>query len=63
MNAPLRPYERFLQSLPTFSAQRSHGPNWRLYEELKRDFARACPGTTPQQYEAAMQAIAKACGV
>lgn len=63
MNAPLRPYERFLQSLPTYSAQRSHGPNYRLYDEIKRQFTSACPGATPQQYEAAMRAIAKACGV
>lgn len=62
MNAPPKPYERFLQSLPTYSAQRSHGPNWRLYTELKRDFERACPGSTPQQYEQAMRAIAKATG-
>ncbi len=63
MNAPPKPYERFLQSLPTYSAQRSHGPNWRLYEELKRNFVAACPGATPAQYEAAMRAIAKATGV
>ena len=62
MNAPPKPYERFLQSLPTYSAQRSHGPNWRLYEELKRRFSSACPESTPQQYEAAMRAIAKATG-
>ena len=63
MNAPPKPYERFMQSLPTFSAQRSHGPNWRMYEELKKQFSFACPGATPQQYEAAMRAIAKATGV
>ena len=38
MNAPPKAYERFLSSLPAFSAQRSHGPNWRLYEELKRSY-------------------------
>lgn len=63
MNAPPKAYERFLSSLPAFSAQRSHGPNWRLYEELKRQFASACPGATPTQYEQAMRAIAKATGV
>jgi len=63
MNAPPKPYERFLQSLPTYSAQRSHGPNYRLYESLKRDFGTACPNASQAQYEAAMIAIAKACGV
>ena len=63
MNAPPKPYERFLQSLPTFSAQRNSGPNWRLYDELKRNFVADCPSVTPQQYEAAMRAIAKATGV
>ena len=63
MNAPPKPYERFLQSLPTYSAQRSHGPNYRLCDELKRQFTTACPGATPTQYEQAMRAIAKATGV
>lgn len=58
-----QPYERFVSSLPTYSLRRSGGPNYHLYEELKRDFVIACPKATPAQYQTAMRAIAKACGV
>jgi hypothetical protein len=61
VNAPLRPYERFVSSLPAHSSRRE--PNYNLYEQLKREFVSACPTATPAQYTAAMQAIAKACGV
>lgn len=63
MNAPQTPYERFMAHLPAYAAQRDNGPSWPLYERLKANFERSCINITPQQYEAAMRAIAKACGV
>jgi hypothetical protein len=63
MNAPPTPYERFMSRLRVDPAQQPRTENWPLYERLKADFQHACPGVTPQQYEAAMTAIAKATGV
>lgn len=49
--------------LATVSASRDDGPSWALYERLKRDFVRQCPDATTDEYERAMQAIARAAGV
>ena len=61
MNAPVRPFERFISSLPAHSARRE--PNYNLFEQLKREFVSTCPGASSAQYEAAVRAIAKATGV
>ena len=37
--------------------------NYSRYESLKYEWIRNNPKATPQQYEAAMRAIAKRCGV
>jgi len=57
------PVERFMSFLATVSASRDDGPSWALYERLKRDFVRQCPGATQSEYEQAMRAIARAAGV
>jgi hypothetical protein len=37
--------------------------NWQKYEAMKRAWIRANPGATPAQYDAAIAAIVKKCGV
>lgn len=36
---------------------------YQKYEALKADWVKANPGSTSQQYEAAMRAIAEKCGI
>lgn len=63
MNAPQTPYERFMAQLPAHAANRGAGANWPAYVRIKQHFERVCPDSTPEQYEAAMRAIARATGV
>lgn len=57
------PVERFLAFVAGIAAVRHGGPSWPTYERLKRDFVRQCPDATPDEYERAMQVIARAAGV
>lgn len=57
------PVERFVALASVIGAARADGPDWSAYERLKRDFVRQCPDATPDEYERAMQAIARAAGV
>lgn len=57
------PAERFLAFVAGIAAVRHGGPSWPTYERLKGDFLRQCPDATPDEYERAMQAIARAAGV
>lgn len=57
------PVERFLAFVAGIAAVRHGGPDWPAYERLKRDFVRQCPDATPDEYERAMQVIARAAGV
>jgi len=62
MNAP-DPYTRFLALVRTMGAARRVDYDYRLYEEMKRQFQRDFPGASPAEYERAMRAISKAAGV
>lgn len=57
------PVERFVALAAVIGAARADGPDWAAYERLKRDFVRQCPDATPDEYERAMQVIARAAGV
>ena len=57
------PVERFVALAAVIGAARSDGPDWAAYERLKRDFVRQCHDATTDEYERAMQAIARAAGV
>jgi hypothetical protein len=37
--------------------------SWQAYESAKREWIAAHPGATPEQYEAAMKAIAERLGI
>lgn len=41
----------------------AHGANYERYEAEKAIWTGANPNSTPEQYDAAVRAIAKACGV
>lgn len=56
-------YEHFLTTMAYMSAIRGDKPSQRLYEQWKRDFVRDVPDATPEQYQAAMQEVARAAGV
>lgn len=57
------PVDRFLSLAAVIGAARADRPSWPAYERLKRDFVRQCPDATPDEYDSAMQAIARAAGV
>lgn len=57
------PVERFIALATVIHAWRPSEADWTLYERLKRDFVRQCPDATPDEYDSAMQAIARAAGV
>lgn len=57
------PHERFMSLVASLAASRPEGASWDVYERLKADFQRTVPNATPQQYEQATQAIARAAGV
>lgn len=65
MNKPLEinPYNAFLRMVRHMTVYASIEPNFRLYEQLKRDFSQTVPDATPEQYTAAMRAVARATGV
>lgn len=63
VDSAVDPYTRFLTRLPALGACRQHDEDWQLYERLKRDLARECPGLDPDRYDAAISAIARAAGV
>lgn len=56
-------FSRFMAMLAHLTANRPDVASVKAYERLKREFVATCPGATPQQYETAMQAIARATGV
>lgn len=62
MNAP-DPHARFLALVRQMGAARRVDCDYRLYEVLKADFKRDFPNATPEEYTAAMSAIARACNV
>lgn len=57
------PYERFMRNLAVIGAHRPDAGSWTAYERLRGEFQRCVPDATPEQHQAAMQAIAKAAGV
>lgn len=61
MNFPSR-YEQFLALVVQIGAERRHTQDYELYERLKREMVRDCPEMSPQEYDAAVVAIAKATG-
>lgn len=61
--AELGAYDRFMGLMTHLAAMRADRPCVALYERWKADFVRDCPDATPEQYAAAMQAIARAAGV
>lgn len=63
MNAPDDAYTRFLALVRTMGAARRVDCDYRLYEEMKRQFQRDFPEASPEQYTAAMVALARACNV
>jgi hypothetical protein len=42
---------------------RAYMPDFALYEKLKAEWVKAHPNATPDEYQAAMVAIAQRCGV
>lgn len=62
MNAP-DAYTRFLALVRTMGAARRVDCDYRLYEEMKRQFQRDFPNASPAEYEQAMRAISRAAGV
>lgn len=60
MNARL---DQFVTRAIQVGAQRSLDPDWTLYERLKSELNRDYPNLTPQEYERALLAIARAAGV
>ena len=62
MNAP-DAYTRFLALVRTMGAARRVDSDYRLYEEMKRQFQRDFPEAAPAEYERAMRAISRAAGV
>lgn len=63
MNAPQTTHERFCSLMAHLAAQRPADGSVQLYERLKRQYQQDVPDASPQQYAAAMQAIARAAGV
>ena len=57
MNAPPKPYERFLQSLPTRIDAHAGKPRATVFERLRQEFRAACPNASASQYGQAMKAI------
>ena len=57
MNAPPKPYERFLQSLPTRIDAPAGKPRATVFERLRQEFRAACPNSSAGQYGQAMKAI------
>ena len=57
MNAPPKPYERFLQSLPARIDAHAGKPRETVFERLRQEFRAACPNSSAGQYGQAMKAI------
>ena len=57
MNALPKPYERFLQSLPTRIDAHAGKPRATVFERLRQEFRAACPNSSAGQYGQAMKAI------
>lgn len=60
MNARL---DQFVTRAIEIGAARQYDPDWALYERLKSELGRDYPNLTPQEYERAILAIARAAGV
>ena len=56
-------YTRFMRLVASLAAMRNGAGRYDLYERLKGEFQRDVPDATPEQYEQAMPAIARAAGV
>lgn len=56
-------FDVFIRMVRHMTVYASIEPNYRLYEQLKRDFSQTVPDATPEQYESAMRAVARATGV
>lgn len=57
MNAPPKPYERFLMQLPAKVAARSGEPTQTVLERLVRDFRATCPCSSRSQFRDAVSHI------
>lgn len=63
MRVEVPAFERYLASVRQIGVQRPHRADWTAYERMKREFCAAFPDATPEEYQEAMQTIAKAAGV
>lgn len=62
-NTPKSGCQRFLDRAIQMGSARPRDADYRLYELLKADLARECPGISHEQYQAAISAISRATGV
>jgi hypothetical protein len=60
--APAPEIDRFLRHVRECEAFRQR-PSWSAYERHKHDFQRNFPEASSDEYEAAMAAITRICGV